>query len=76
MKNSYPQGISSSQNFLLPTIFGHWHFDSVMGPKASEEPLELRDIELANVPNQGLGYHDKNNKVVLVSDANLQLVGT
>ena len=47
-----------------------------MGPKASEEPLELRDIELANVPNQDLGYHDKNNKVVLVSDANLQLVGT
>ena len=47
-----------------------------MAPRANEDPPELREIELANVPNQGLGYHDKNNKIVLVSDVNLQLVGT
>ena len=47
-----------------------------MGPRATEDPPELCKIELANVPNQGLGYHDRNNKVVLVSDANVQLVGT
>ena len=36
----------------------------------------LREILLSNVPSQGLGYYDKNAKLVLVSDVNLQLIGT
>ena len=45
------------------------------------EPLdnvsdESREILLSNVPNRGLGYYDKNNQLVMVSDVNLQLIGT
>ena len=47
-----------------------------MAPRVSEDPPELREIILSNVPNKGLGYYDKNNQLVLVSDVNLQLVGT
>ena len=40
------------------------------------EPPELREIVLSNVPGQGLGYYDKSSKLVVVSDVNLQLIGT
>ena len=37
---------------------------------------DSREILLSNVPNQGLGYYDRNNQLVMVSDVNLQLIGT
>ena len=48
-----------------------------MAPRTnSDDPPELREIVLANVPNKGLGYYDRESKLVMVSDVNLQLVGT
>ena len=44
--------------------------------RADGEPPELREIILSNIPDQGLGYYDKNSKLVRVSDVNLQLIGT
>ena len=47
-----------------------------MGPKAKSQADEnIREVALANVPNRGLGYY-QNNKLVLVTDVNLQLLGT
>jgi hypothetical protein len=37
--------------------------------RADGEPPELREIVLSNIPDQGLGYYDKNYKLV-------RLVGT
>ena len=49
-----------------------------MAPRAdrSEEDPSHREIVLANVPGRGLGYYDKNSKLVMVTEVNLQLVGT
>ena len=48
-----------------------------MAPRADKSGGEsLGEIVLANVPGRGLGYYDKNSKLVLVSEVNLQLVGT
>ena len=48
-----------------------------MAPRTSEkENSELRDVVLSNIPDQGLGYYDKNKKLIRVSDINLQLIGT
>ena len=44
--------------------------------RADGDPPELRKIILSNIPDQGLGYYDKNSKLVRVSDVNLQLIGT
>ena len=46
-----------------------------MAPRVDRDD-DLREIALANVPNRGLGYYDKNSKLVLVTDVNLQLIGT
>jgi hypothetical protein len=45
-------------------------------PQSNDDPPEIREIVLSNVANQGLGYYDKSSQLVLVSDVNLQLVGT
>ena len=37
---------------------------------------ETQEIVLSNVLNQGLGYYDKSSQLKIVSDVNLQLVGT
>ena len=48
-----------------------------MAPRADKSGGEsLGEIVLANVPGRGLGYYDKNAKLVMVSEVNLQLVGT
>ena len=47
-----------------------------MAPRANKSDDDLREIAISNVPNQGLGYYDRNSKLVLVSDVNLQLIGT
>ena len=47
-----------------------------MAPRSEDEPPELREIVLSNVPNKGLGYYDKNSQLFTVSDVNLQLIGT
>ena len=47
-----------------------------MAPRATGRDEEIREIAISNVPNRGLGYYDRNSKLVLVSDVNLQLIGT
>ena len=51
------------------------HWCVVMAPRVEKDD-DLREIALANVPNCGLGYYDKNSKLVLVTDVNLQPIGT
>ena len=46
----------------------------MMAPRENDGE-SVREINISNVPNQGLGYYDKNSKLVLVSDANMQLLG-
>ena len=46
-----------------------------MAPRVDRDD-DIREIALANVPNRGLGNYDKNSKLVLVTDVNLQLIGT
>ena len=48
-----------------------------MAPRIrQDDPPEIREIALGNVPGQGLGYKDKDGKIVMVADVNLQLIGT
>ena len=50
-----------------------------MAPRSDRtdgEPPDLREIVLSNVPKKGLGYYDRTSKLVMVSDVNLQLIGT
>ena len=48
-----------------------------MPPRAETDPAsEKHEIVLSNVVNQGLGYYDKNSQLKIVSEANLQLLGT
>jgi hypothetical protein len=47
-----------------------------MAPRAERPDETLREIAISNVPNRGLGYYDRNSKLILVSDVNLKLIGT
>jgi hypothetical protein len=47
-----------------------------MAPRAEIDPPDQHEIVLSNVANQGLGYYDKNAQLKIVSEANLQLLGT
>ena len=47
-----------------------------MAPHANTSDGELREIVLSNVSNRGLGYYDRISKLTLVTDVNLQLIGT
>ena len=47
-----------------------------MAPRDNGDDGELREIVLSNVLNKGLGYYDRNSKLMVVSDVNMQLLGT
>ena len=47
-----------------------------MAPRAEIDAPDQHEIVLANVANHGLGYYDKNAELKIVSEANLQLLGT
>ena len=47
-----------------------------MAPRAEIEAPDQHEIVLSNVANHGLGYYDKNAELKIVSEANLQLLGT
>ena len=48
-----------------------------MAPRPrQDDPPEVRDIVLGNVPGEGLGFRDRDGKLVMVADVNLQLIGT
>ena len=46
-----------------------------MAPRANDT-TEILQLRLANVPGRGLGYYDKDSKLVVVSSVSLKLLGT
>ena len=47
-----------------------------MAPKSSETLVEANLQRLANVEGQGLGYYDKESRLIMVSAVSLKLIGT
>ena len=49
-----------------------------MAPPANKSKTEVlsRDPLLSNVSHKGLGYYDKHNQLVMVTDVELQMIGT
>ena len=46
-----------------------------MAPRA-DDSVEIQQLRLANVPGRGLGYYDKDSRLVMVSNVSLKLLGT
>lgn len=47
-----------------------------MAPRVRLDDPSIRDVHLSNVPGKGLGYYDRDGKLVMVADVSLQLLGT
>ena len=46
-----------------------------MAPRANDS-VDVQQLRLANVPDKGLGYYDKDSRLVIVSSVSLKLIGT
>ena len=52
---------------------------TIMAPRAKKANLDESDIHqlrLANVEGKGLGYYDKNSRLIMTSAVSLKLIGT
>ena len=47
-----------------------------MSPRAIRSDVDVHQLRLANVPEKGLGYYDKESRLVIVSSVSLKLLGT
>ena len=47
-----------------------------MAPRARNNEPDIQQLRLANVPDKGLGYYDKESRLVMVSNVSLKLLGT
>ena len=46
-----------------------------MSPRAIRSDVDVHQLWLANVPEKGLGYYDKESRLVIVSSVSLKLLG-
>ena len=46
-----------------------------MAPRANDS-VDVQQLRLVNVPDKGLGYYDKDSRLVIVSSVSLKLIGT
>ena len=51
-----------------------------MAPRANRDPdhdpTEVHQLRLSNVEGKGLGYYDKDSRLIMVSAVSLKLIGT
>ena len=50
-------------------------FPSIMAPRANDT-ADIQQLRIANVPGKGLGYYDKDSRLVIVASVSLKLLGT
>ena len=46
-----------------------------MSPRAIRSDVDVHQLRLANVPEKGLGYYDKEFRLVIVSSVSLKPLG-
>ena len=52
---------------------------TIMAPRAKKANLdesEIHQLRLANVEGKGLGYYDKDSRLIMISAVSLKLIGT
>ena len=46
-----------------------------MSPRAIRSDVDVHQLRLANVPEKGLGYYDKESRLVIISSVSLKPLG-